>query len=225
MLFRTSVLCLFLSTALFAAEPVQINASWITGKPLMSTYRSTSPQGDGLYQYSVNRADSVIEVYLNIITPGFTKTVAGVMDAALRPLSSTSKIIVNGQIVMDTKCSYDAKGGHISTLMKPYNRVMAADPSSTDRIVDFSQVPLIVRCLDFTVKKEYTFTSMNPQTNTLVPLSLKIVGAEKVKEVECLKIESNDFEGKSFIWLEKGEARRVMKIEQPETKRVTELMQ
>ena len=143
-----------------ATEPAAFDTKWIPSKPEMLTYTSTSPQGDGVYQISVDRRDSLIEIYLNIITKGFTKTVAGTMTLVMVPIQSTSKIIVNGQIVMDTHCWYEKNHLHIATLMRPYNQTMERDIAFGDRVIDFSQVPLAARTLHLTMGAEYSFESL-----------------------------------------------------------------
>ncbi len=208
-----------------ASEPKFFDTRWIPTKPEMLTYRSTSKQGDGLYQVSIAKSDSTIEIYMNIITNGFTKTVSGTMTLEMVPLQSKGKIIVNGQIIMETECLYEKDKLHISTLMKPYNQTMKNDPSFSTLVVDFSQLPLVARTLSLNVGAKYTFQSLNPQTNAIVPLTLKVLGEEKIRDMDCYKVESNDFEGTSLFWIEKGSRRRVVRIEQPETNRVTELIQ
>lgn len=223
----TLLFCLVLSgaTMLYAEAPSSFATDWISSKPEVLTYRSTSGQGEGLYQVSIFKRDSIIEIYMNIISPGFTKTVCGTMTAGMIPLRSTSKIIVNGQVVMDTKCKYDPDKVNISTTMLPYNQTMANAPSFTTPVIDFSQVPILARTLQLKIGAGYTFSSLNPQTNTLMPLSVNVVGEGPVGGNECYKVEQNDFEGLSIYWIEKGEQRRVMKIEQPQAHRVTELIE
>ncbi len=210
---------------LFAEVPGSFSTDWVPSKPEVLTYRSTSGQGEGLYQVSIFKRDSIIEIYMNIISPGFTKTVSGTMTAGMIPLHSTSKIIVNGQVVMDTRCSYDPDKVHISTTMLPYNQTMTNAPSFSTPIVDFSQVAILARTLQLKKGQEYTFSSLNPQTNTLTPLSLKVVGEGLAGGNDCYKIEQNDFEGQSIYWIEKGARRRVLRIEQPQAHRVTELIE
>ena len=219
-------ICIMLSaTILSAAEPVLFDTKWISSKPEMLTYRSTGKQGDGLYQVSIAKGDSTIEIYMNIITNGFTKTVSGTMTLEMVPLQSKGKIIVYGQINMETQCSYEKDKLHISTIMKPYNQTMKNDPSFTKLVVDFSQLPLVARTLSLNVGAEFNFQSLNPQTNAIVPFTLKVLGEEKIKDMDCYKVESNDFEGRSLFWIEKGSRRRVVRIEHPETNRITELIQ
>jgi len=72
---------------------------------------------------------------------------------------------------------------------------------------------------------QYVFTSLNPQNNSLMPLTMKVTGEGTAQEVECFKVEVNDFEGQSIYWIEKGPHRRVMRVEQPGSHRTTELLQ
>ncbi len=213
-----------LVSAAFAAEPVNFSTQWIPSKPEILTYRSTSKQGDGLYQVSIARNDSTIEIYMNIITNGFTKTVAGTMGFDLTPIGSVSRIFVHNQISMDTRTSFERTKLHISTKMMPFNREMKNDPEFSGRVFDFSQNPLIPRVLDLSVKKDYSFQALNPQTNQIGPLTVKVLGEETVKNIACYKVEMNDFEGRAFLWIEKGNMRRTIRIEQPESGRISELI-
>lgn len=221
---RFVILLIVITAAAFSAEPVSFNTQWIPSKPEILTYRSTSKQGDGLYQVSIARTDSTIEIYMNIITNGFTKTVSGTMGIDLTPVGSASRIFINNQISMDTRTSFEKKRLHISTKMMPYNQVMKNDPEFSGRVFDFSQHPLLPRVLDLTQQKEYSFQSLNPQTNQIVPITMKMLGEESVRNIACYKIEMNDFEGKAFMWIEKGNTRRTIRIEQPETGRISELI-
>ncbi len=218
------VITLMLSTTLYGKVPVSFNTQWISSKPEVMTYSSTSKQGDGLYQVSISKRDSTVEIYINMITPGFTKTVCATMTLDMRPLQSTAKIIINNQIVMDTKCFYVAGKLMVSTTMMPYNRIITDTLAFTDPVIDFSQIPLLVRTLDLSEASEYSFTSLNPNTNQLVPLTIKVVGHEPIKNIDCYKVEQNDFEGKSIYWVEKGAGHRVMLVEQQGTSRTTELL-
>src|SRR5580700_10324844 len=107
-----------------ATQPQSFETAWITAKPEVLTYRTTSKQGDGFYQVSVWRSSRGIESYINIISPGFTKSVWGVMSADLQPRESKSRIVVGDQVMMTTDCSYKPASLHIAALMAPYNRVM-----------------------------------------------------------------------------------------------------
>jgi|WetSurMetagenome_2_1015567.scaffolds.fasta_scaffold24040_2 hypothetical protein len=214
-----------LSTFLFGKDPAVFNTQWIPSQPEVLTYRSKSSQGDGLYQVSIMKKDTLIEVYINIISPGFTKTVGGNMTFEMHPIQSTGKIFVNNQIMMDTKCFYEHGTLRITTAMMPYNRVVTDTLRSAEQVVDFSQVPFLVRTLPLEKGAQYSFTSLNPQTNALVPLTLKVTGEGTSQKVDCYKVELNDFEGTSIYWVEKGAQHRVMLVEQPDSHRTTELLQ
>jgi hypothetical protein len=197
------------------------DTTWIPAKPEVLTYRSTGKQGDGLYQVSIWKAADRIELYMNIITPGFTKSVWGVMDADFHPRESKSRIVVTGQIVMTTDCSYSPTGLHVATLMAPYNRVVENTLPFSNLVVDFSQTPLLPRTLPLKPGAEFKFTSLNPQSNSLVPLTIHVIGEETIQGAPCYKVEGTYFEGQSMYWIEQGGHHRVMRIEQPG--RITEL--
>lgn len=215
---------LLAASTLCAAGPPAFNTAWITAKPEVLTYQSKSRQGDGLYQVSVSRTKSGIEIYMNIITPGFTKSVWGAMSTNMRPRESKSRIIVSDQVTMTTDCSYQGDSLHIATMMTPSDRVMVNTLSSSNLVVDFSQTPLLVRTLPLKSGSEFEFVSLNPQNNSLVPLKIRVVGEETVQKTDCYKIEGSDFEGQSTYWIEKAGKHRVLRIEQPATGRITELM-
>lgn len=200
------------------------DTGWITSKPEVMTYRSKSPQGEGLYQVSLLKVDSTIQVYVNMISPGFTKSVSGTMLYNMRPLNSEAKIVVDGQITMETRCSYDVNRLHVNTVIRPYNRTVSANPTFDGPTFDFSQLPILTRVLRLELGGHYAFSSLNPQTNTIVPLSVKVVGEDRVAGVHCLKVAVNDFEGLSIYWVEQGSNHRVLRIEQPESHRETELL-
>jgi hypothetical protein len=205
-----------------AAEPQSFDTSWIPAKPEVLTYRSTAKQGDGLYQVSVWRTADGIEVYINIITPGFTKSVWGAMAADFHPRESKGRIVVNDQICMTTDCAYKSDRLHIATLMTPYNRVIENTLSFSNLVVDFSQTPLLPRTLPLKLGAQFRFVSLNPQSNALVPLTLHVLGEEIIQGIPCYKIEGSDFEGQSILWIENVGQHRVIRIEQPG--RVTELI-
>jgi len=223
--FPLSALLLFMNNLLVSGIPSRFDTQWIPSKPEVLTYRSQSDQGNGLYQISVSRCDSVVQIYMNIISPGFTKTVSATMTSEMFPVQSASKIIVNDQVTMDTKCTYEKDRLTISTLMMPYQRTVTNSPTFSGRVLDFSQVPLLIRTLPLTRSAEYAFTALNPQTNNLMPLTAKVIGELSVSNVECVQVEVNDFEGQSIYSVEKGAHHRVMRVEQPAVHRVTELIQ
>jgi hypothetical protein len=214
---------LFAAATCVAADPQSFDTSWITAKPEVLTYRTTGKQGDGFYQVSVWKTANGIELYMNIIAPGFTKSVWGSMAADFHAKESKSRILVDDQIVMTSDCSYQPGGLHIATLMAPYDRVVKNSLSFSNLVVDFSQTPLLPRILPLKLNAEFKFDSLNPQSNTLVPLTIRVLGEENIHGISCYRVEGHDFEGQSNYWIEKGGLHRVMRIEQPE--RITELIQ
>ena len=54
--------------------------------------------------------------------------------------------------------------------------------------------------------------------------STDVVGEATVQGVACYKVEGSDFEGQAIYWIEKAGHHRVIRIEQPTTGRITELM-
>src|ERR1700690_3081408 len=87
-----------------AADAPAFDTAWITAKPEVLTYRSTGKEGDGLYQVSIWRTEKGIELYMNIITTGFTKSVWGSMTSDFHPRKSKSRILVDDQVGMTTDC-------------------------------------------------------------------------------------------------------------------------
>jgi hypothetical protein len=205
-----------------AAEPQSFDTSWITATPEVLTYRSTGKQGDGLYQVSVWRTADGIELYINIITPGFTKSVSGTMASDLHPRESKGRIVVDGQIIMTTDCTYKPGQLHIATLMIPCNRTVEDTLPLSKLVVDFSQIPLLPRTLPLKPGAEFKFDSLNPQSNALVPLTYRVIKEEMIHGAMCCKVEASDFEGQSTLWIEKSKPHRAMRIEQQG--RVTELI-
>ena len=221
----TTHFCFFLvlaTTTGVAAEPRSFDTAWITAKPEVLTYRTTARTGDGLYQVSVWRTAAGIELYMNFISPGFTKSVWGVMAADFRPRESKSRIVVNDQIIMTTDCAYEPARLHIATSMTPYNRLVEDTLSFSNLVVDFSQTPLLPRTLPLKPGAEFKFASLNPQSNSLVPLTIRVLGEEIIHEAACYRVEGSDFEGKSTYWIEENAPHRIMRIEQPG--RATELI-
>ncbi len=207
-----------------AAGPGTFDSKWIPARPEMLTYKITGSQGDGLYQLSVSHGDSTIEVFLNIVTVGFTKTVSAIMRLDMKLLQSTSKIIVDGQIIMDTRCVYDEDTLHVVTDMQPYHQRVEADLAVSRQFVDFSQIPFILRTLPLKPGREFSFPSLNPKTNTTTPFTAIVTGDGLVHAIDCYKVETKDFEGESVYWLEKTGQKRILRIEQPASGRVTELI-
>ena len=210
---------------LCATENPQFDTRWIPSQPQVLTYRTASDQGQGLYQVTLMKRDTLLEVYVNMITSGFTKTVSATMTLDMRPLQSTARIFVDGRVAMDTKTFYDGSGVRITTVMMPYNQAKTDRLTSNKPIVDFSQLPILPRVLNAANGDEHTFTSLDPRTNALTPLTIKAIGEGTVQGIECSKMEMNDFEGKSIYWIERGGRHRVILIEQPERHGRTELLQ
>ena len=215
---------ILVTLTLSAAESPSFDTAWITPKPEVLTYQSKARQGNGLYQVSVLRTKSGIELYMNIITPGFTKSVWGMMTTNMHPLESKSRIIVAEQVAMTTAVSYKGDSLHIATVMSPFDRVMENTLSSSNQVVDFSQAPLLARTLPLKPGAKFEFTSLNPQNNSLVPLTLHVVGEEMMQKIACYKVAGSDFEGQATYWIEKAGHHRVIRIEQADTGRITELM-
>ena len=69
-----------------ADEPVSFSTQWIPDKPQMMTYSSKDKYGDQLYQVSIYKKDDNFEIYINIISNGFTKTVSGTFTSTMYPL-------------------------------------------------------------------------------------------------------------------------------------------
>lgn len=220
------LLCLlFVHSFLSAAEPFTVNTGWLADKPEMLTYKTTSKQGEGFYQVTLTKTAAGVEIYLNIIANGFTKTITASLTPEMRPIRSSSRIHVNGQISMETECSYGKEKLHIATLMKPYNRTMETDLPADGPVMDFSQTPVMSRMLALKNGASWSFPSVNPQTNTIVPFTLKVVGEEKMNGIDCYKVEEESFEGRSVAWVEKSGNRRILRIEQPEAGRTSVLVQ
>ncbi len=230
-MYRSTIAHLFLCAALIHAakmvcadETASFNTSWISGKPEVLTYRTSSKQGDGLYQVAVSRTADGIEQYVNMITPGFTKSIWGRMTTDMRPLESTSRIFIQKQATLKTDCSYSRDQFHITTVITPNNQVVERTLTSSNFVVDFSQIPLIVRTLPLKPGVEFKFTSLNPQNNSLVPLILRVVGEKAIQGTQCYEVEQSDFEGQTTCWVEETGHHRIMRFEQPGSGRVTELI-
>jgi hypothetical protein len=214
---------LLVGSLLQAAEPMGFDTGWIPANPEVLTYSSTSKQGTGLYQVSLARVDSIIEIYMNIITDGFTKSVFGTMTGDMRPKGSQSRIIVNHQVSMTTDCVYGPDSLKITTLISPYHQFKTNTLPCSNLVVDFSQISLLIRTLPLKPGAEFAFTSLNPQNNTLVPLTIRVLGEETIKDSKCYKVEQSDFEGTSLYWVELQNPHRVLRVEQPGIDRLTEL--
>lgn len=102
--FVICILCLtILGMSTNRQKIVEFNTDWISQQPEVLTYRTKDNYGDGLYQVSISKGKDCIEVYTNIITNNFSKSVWGKMSWDMWPIQSKSKIIIGQQIIMDTK--------------------------------------------------------------------------------------------------------------------------
>ncbi|MBU8921551.1 MAG: hypothetical protein KOO63_07005 [Bacteroidales bacterium] len=219
------VVIIFVSVSSIRAQnDVICDTKWISTQPEILTYQSRSSQGDGLYQVSLYRGKDCIEAYTNIITTGFTKSVHGTMTEAMSPLRSTSRIIVAGQVLFDTECSYQDSKVNISTLMRPYNQIMKESLSSDHLVIDHSQISFILRTLSLGMGTQYQLDSLDPRNNMLVPLTIKVTGEETIHDIDCFIVEMQSFEGNSLNWVEKVVPHRIIRVTQSETERVTELI-
>ncbi len=153
-----------------------------------------------------------------------TKSVWGAMTTNMHPRESKSRIIVSDQVAITTECSYQRDALHIATVIAPFDRVMENTLSNSNLVVDFSQTPLLARTLPLQPGAAFEFMSLNPQNNSLVPLKLRVVGEDTVQKIACYKVEGSDFEGEATYWIEKTGHHRAIRIEQPATGRITELM-
>jgi len=203
---------------------VEFNTDWISHEPEVLTYRTKGNNGEGLYQVSISKNKEFIEVYINIISNNFSKTVWGKMSTDMEPMHSKSKIIVGRRVIMDTNCSYHDKQINIETTMKPYNKVLKNSITYEKPVIDFSQTPFLERTIPLKVGKKYSFNSLNPRTNKLVPLTIVVLAEESIQDIACNKIELTTFEGKSIHWIEKAVPHRILRIEQPEENRVSTLI-
>lgn len=152
------------------------------------------------------------------------KLVWGQMTSEMIPLQSTTKIIVDKQIFMDTKCYYQGNSLKVKTYMKPYNKIMDEELSFDEQIIDFSQTALLLRTLSLKIGKQYSFNSLNPEKNKLNPITIIVLGEEPIQNIDCFKVEINTYEGQAFYWVEKESKYRVIRVEQPKNHQVTELI-
>jgi hypothetical protein len=147
------------------------------------------------------------------------------MTTNMQPRESKSRIFMKDQITLTSDCSYNGTGLHIATVINPSDRVVENTLSSSDLVVDFSQTPLLARTLPLKPGAHFEFTSLNPQNNSLLALTIRVVGEETIQNITCYKVEMHDYEGQAINWIEKGGHHRVIRVEQPATGRITELMQ
>lgn len=215
-MFRSLMLGMFvasIASGLQAEEKIPIDTSWLSTTPEVQTYDMSGKFGEGMVQVSSLRSATGIEVQISTISPGFAKTVFGEMDVNLTPSKSKTRMFIDGQISMATDCDYSADGVRVSTSMLPYNQKLGRTLKSNERFVDFSQTLLLIRSLRLKPDAEFRFTSVNPKNNTLIPTKIRVVSEETIDKMACYKVQLDDFDGRSSIWVEKGGAHRIFKTE------------
>lgn len=208
-----------------AQEIATFNTKWISVRPEVLTYKVINKKwGEGLCQVSLFKSEETIEVFTNIMLPNFMKLVWGQMSTDMVATQSSSKIIIENQIMMDTKCIYSDSTLKITTQMKPYNTMKETELSFENQIIDFSQIAILLRTLSLKVGDQYSLNSVNPQKNELNPLTINVLREETVRDINCFKVELNTFEGQAFYWIEKESKYRVIRVDQPKDDQITELI-
>ena len=213
------------SSVLMARDEIVLNTKWIPSKPEVLTYRTISEKGNGSYQTVITKNDSTIEVFINMISPGFAKTVSGLMTLDMVPQRFTGKIIIGDQVQMDNETHYGSERLFATAVIKPNNQIFKKDTSFSCNVVDPSQIPFLVRVLQHNVGAKYEFISLNPQTNTLYTLKINVVREETIQKIDCYKVLCYDFEGVTIYWVEKAIPYHVVRIEQRLKNVTMELMQ
>jgi hypothetical protein len=125
---------------------------------------------------------------------------------------------------MDTEATYGGGKVKISTAIKPFNRTVSAEVAYSSQVVDFAQIPFLLRMLPLQKDAQFEFSSLNPRSNKLVPFRAKVTGEGPALGVDSYRVECEDFEGQSIYWIEKAGHHRVLRIEQPAQHRTTELI-
>ncbi len=177
-----------------AQEITTFNTKWISARPEVLTYKVINKKwSEGIYQVSLFKSDETIEVFTNIMLPNFMKLVWGQMSTDMVAMQSISKIIIENQIILDTKCIYSDSTLIITTQMGPYNNMKEDELSFENHIIDFSQIAILLRTLSLKVGDQYSLNSVNPQKNNLNPLTITVLGKETVQDINCFKVELNTF--------------------------------
>jgi hypothetical protein len=83
---------------------------------------------------------------------------------------------------------------------------------------------VLPRLLPLRAGARFTFDGLDPQKNALTKVQVNVVGEEPVAGIDCYKVEQDGFEGKAIYWIEKGPRRRPLRIAQPSSGRVSELL-
>ena len=85
------------------APAPKLDASFLPQQPELLTYRTTAGGKPGFFTVALTRSGKELEVLVNMIEPGFSKTVWGTLGEDLRPLRSQA-IIAIGDHVVRTAC-------------------------------------------------------------------------------------------------------------------------
>lgn len=209
---------------MLAGNPVTCDVTWVPSSPEVSTYRSASGQPGELYQLAIVKNHSTIETYIDIASPGFMKFISGSMTLGMVPLHSTGKILIGGQIQMNTDIQYSDNKLKVNTVMNPINQTLSADVPWSGQIVDIAQTPFLLRMLPLSAGAQFDFTSLNPRTNKTAPMHVSVTGEETVQKIDSYRVDCNDFEGESIYWIEKAAPHRILRIEQPAQHRTLDLI-
>lgn len=215
---------LAVATVTFAGNPVTCDVSWVPSSPEVSTYRSASGAAGELYQLAIVKNGSTIETYIDIASPGFMKFISGSMTLGMVPLRSTGKILIGGQIQMNTDIQYGDNKLKVSTVMNPINQTLAAEVPWSGQIVDLAQTPFLLRMLPLSTGAQFDFSSLNPRTNKIAPIHVSVTGEETMLKIDSYRVDCTDFEGESVYWIEKAAPHRILRIEQPAQHRTLDLV-
>ena len=223
MLMKVSIL-LAAAIAMSVGNPVAFDASWVPSSPEVSTYRSASGSAGELYQLAIVKHSSTIETYIDIASPGFMKFISGSMTLGMIPQRSTGKILVAGQIQMDTDIQYGDNKIKVSTVMNPVNQTLSAEVPWSGQVVDLAQTPFLLRMLPLSAGAQFEFSSLNPRTNKIAPMHVSVTGGESILKIDSYRVDCSDFEGESLYWIEKAAPHRILRIEQPTQHRTLDLV-
>lgn len=222
----TRKLCIVLTMVIAAltANATMFDSNWVSAQPEVSTYRTIGDESKEIYQLAILKDKAAIETYVNIVSPGFMKFISGSMTLDMVPLQSTGRILVSGQVEIDTDTQYDGKKVHVVTVMKPTNQTMKADVAYSTPIVDFAQIPFLLRMLPLQKDAQFEFASLNPRSNAMASFKAKVTGEGPVLNIDSYRVQCDDFEGQTVYWVEKAAHHRILRIEQPAQHRTLELI-
>lgn len=214
----------FASRALAAEPAPKLDASFVPQAPELLTYRTTAGGKSGHFTVALTRSGKNLEVLVNMIEPGFSKTVWGTLGEDLRPLRSQAIIAIGDQVRIDSTLRYEAGKIAVHTLIGPWGRAADAEVPAPGLVVDPVEQPVLPRLLPLKAGAAWSLDALDPQKNVLGKLELRVTGEEEVAGVDCFRVEQDGFEGKAIYWIEKGPRRRPIRIEQPASGRVSELV-